>query len=81
MFKIRKSGEPEYLAAFLKNDSRTGRIVVPNYKLGLAQKSFCFRGSANWNSLPENLRTCLNIGAFKRGVKKWVLENISRFIE
>ena len=79
VFKIRKSGEPEYLASFLKNDGRTGKIIVPNIKLGLTQKSFCFRGSDNWNSLPESLRTCVKIGTFKLGLKKWVLQNTSRF--
>ena len=81
VFKIRKTGEPEYLADFLKNDSRTGRIIVPNVKLGLAQKSFCFRGSGNWNELPQILRNSLKIGAFKRGVRKWITENVPRFIE
>ena len=79
VFKIRKSGEPEYLADYLKNDGRTGKIIVPNTKLGLVQKSFCFRGSDNWNSLPESLRTCMKIGTFKLGLKKWILQNTSRF--
>ena len=79
VFKIRQSGEPEYLATFLKYDNRTAHIVVPNTKLTLAKKSFCFRGSSNWNSLPENLRKSFKIGEFKRGVKKWIVENISRF--
>ena len=81
VFKLRKTGEPEYLAGILKNDSRTGRIIVPNVKLGLAKNSFCFRGSENWNELPQVLRNSLKIGAFKRGVRKWITENIPRFIE
>ena len=45
VFKIRNSGEPEYLAQFLKNDNRQSRIIVPNTQLSLAKKSFVWRGS------------------------------------
>ena len=80
IFKIRLTGEPEYLASILKNDTRTGRIFIPNTKLGLATKSFCFRGSSDWNSLPSNIRSTKKISEFKRGAKKWVFENTTRFI-
>ena len=30
VFKIRQSGEPEYLATFLQEDSRSGHIILPN---------------------------------------------------
>ena len=56
VYKIRQTGEPEYLA-FLKSDSRTGRIIVANTKLTLAKKSFIWRGSVDWNLLPLELRT------------------------
>ena len=81
VFKIRMFGEPEYLAAFLKADNRAGRIVVPNTRLSLFKKSFSLRGSENWNALPESLRTCTKIGDFKRGLKKWIFDNIPRFLE
>ena len=79
VFKIRKSAEPEYLARILGKDGRTGKIMIPNSKLGIVQSSFCFRGSANWNSLPESLRQMTKIGPFKTALKKWVLKNIPRF--
>ena len=79
VFKIRSSGEPEYLASWLKTDGRTGKIIIPNCKLKLAQKSFVFRGSANWNCLPESLRSCTKIGIFKPGLKRCVSQNIQRF--
>ena len=81
VYKIRQSGEPEYMASFLKNDTRTGKIMEPNIKLGLAQKSFCFRGSSDWNSLPSSIRNSTKIGEFKRKLKSWVLQNIPRFSE
>ena len=79
VFKIRSSGEPEYLAARLSRDSRNGRIIIPTMELRLTQNSFTVRGAANWNRLPENVRRQLKIGILKKLVRKWILENISRF--
>ena len=81
VFKIRHSGEPEYLAQFLKNDNRQSRIIIPNTQLSLAKKSFVWRGSETWNSLPFELRTCTRIGIFKNGAKQWVMNNIQDFID
>ena len=55
------------------------RKAIQNIKIGLVQNSFCFRGSASWNSLPESLRLMTKIGPFKTGLKKWILKNIPRF--
>ena len=81
VFKIRQCGEPEYLAQFLQEDSRTGRIVIPNTTLSLAQKRFVWRGSRNWNMLPLMLRKSEKIGHFKRGVRKWVESNVVKFLD
>ena len=50
VFKVRKNNEPEYLALKLNNDTRTGRILIPNTDLRLAQNSFVIRGSSYWNT-------------------------------
>ena len=81
VFKIRQSGEPEYLATFLQEDSRSGRIILPNTQLSLFMKSFVWRGAASWNQLSLELRKSTKIGHFKRGVKEWVLRNISAFLD
>ena len=81
VFKIRRTKELEYLATFLTNDNRQGKIIIPNTTLTLAKKSFTSRGSENLNSLSPSLRNCTRIGQFKPGVKLWVQENISRFLE
>ena len=52
VYRIRQSSEPEYLAEQLQFDNRNSRVIVPNLKLGLAQKSFCLRGADTWNDLP-----------------------------
>ena len=81
IFKVRKNNEPECLASKLKNDTRTGHILIPNMKLGLAQNAFTIRGSASWNYLPENIRNQLKIGAFKKLTKLWIADNIPRFLD
>ena len=54
VFKVRQTKEPEYLAKCLCRESRVGtnRIIVENPKLELVKKSFTYRGSVQWNSLP-----------------------------
>ena len=42
VYKIRQTGEPEYLAEKLLNDNLRGMLIVPNTSLTLAQSSFCF---------------------------------------
>ena len=69
VFKIRKSGEPEYLARYLQDDNRAGRNIVPNTQLTLAKKSFVWRGSQQWNLLSSELRNSTKIGHFKRGAR------------
>ena len=81
VYKIRKSGEPEYLARFLKNENCFGKIIVPNTRLTLAKKSFVWRGSQQWNLLSSELRNSSKIGHFKRGVREWVLQNIPKFLD
>ena len=80
IFKIRLSGEPEYLASAVRNDNIYGRIIIPNCNLSLTMKSFTFRGSLLWNQLPQSLRNINNIRMFKISVRKWILEKIPRFI-
>ena len=81
VYKVRLNNTPEYLANKLKNDSRNGRIVIQNTDLSLAQKSFVIRGSNNWNSLPEHIRSQKKIGSFKKQVKTWIIDSIPRFLE
>ena len=81
VFKMRASGEPEYLAQFLSNDNRNDRLVIPNTDLTLTKNSFAFRGPEQWNQLPIQLRKQVKIGTFKKELKKWIFENVSQFLE
>ena len=81
VFKMRTSGEPEYLARKLKYENRLGKIIIPNTNLSLAKKSFIFRASQQWNALPESMRKTCKIGNFKTELRKFVFSSIPDFIE
>ena len=81
VFKMRKNKEPEYLANILCLDSRNKRVVIPNLGLTLAQKSFTLRGSESWNQVPLQIRQSSKIGSFKKQLKKWIVENVPRFLD
>ena len=82
VYRIRESKEPEYLAGILCKTSRQGQncIIVENIKLGLVRRSFTARGAVQWNKLPSTLRVEKKIGTFKKNLKKWVSENVARFL-
>ena len=81
VFRIRISGEPEYLASCLTNTNRNGKIIVPITRLTLYKNSFKIRGSCNWNGLPETIRNVTQIGTFKRLIKTWIKQNVPRFLD
>ena len=68
-------------SSFLGRDSRNNRIMIPNVKLRLTQRSFTVRGAESWNLLPLNVQKSLNLGQFKKLSKAWILANIPRFLE
>ena len=81
VYRIRMTGEPEYLAASLCNDNRNNRIIVQNAKKSFALKSFKIRGACHWNDLPSKIRSVVKIGQFKREIKTWIKQNVPRFLD
>ena len=79
VFNIRQSGEPEYLARKINNETRNRRLKLPQFKIQLAQRSFTYRGINFWNMLPANIRQVNRINQFKKLIKKWILSSVSRF--
>ena len=79
-YRIRQSRQPEYLSSLLSNDGMTGKIIVPNTRLTLAKRSYCYRGAAQWNSIPEAIRKMREISQFKVQLRKWILINVTQFI-
>ena len=78
-FRIRQSKEPRYLSRFLNRNSKSGRIVISNTSLTLAKKSYCYPGSAQWNTLPENFRNTAKVGQFKTQLRRWILKHVPQF--
>ena len=81
VYKIRQTGEPEYLADRLLKDNFRGNLIVPITDLTLAKKSFCFRGGDSWLSVPGAIRNIQKVGPFKTALKRWTKANITRFLD
>ena len=81
VFRIRMSGDPEYLAASLCSDNRNGRIFVQNVGKTFALKSFKIRGACHWNDLPARIRSLVKIGQFKKEIRTWIKQNVTRFLD
>ena len=79
IYKIRLTGEPEEFASALKNENRNQKIITPLSRLTLYRRSFLYRGSIDWNTLPSSLRNSEKLGVFKKGLRIWILDNITRF--
>ena len=80
VFKIRQTGEPEYLAEKLKSDNFRGNLIVPVSRLVLSRSSFCIRGGEWWLSVPVQVRTIHKISRFKKALKAWTKSNVPRFL-
>ena len=80
-YRIRETREPEYLSSLLSRDGRSGRIIVSNTRLTLAKKSYCYRGAAQWNSIPEHIRSMKKLTMFKGQLRKWILINVTQFVD
>ena len=79
VYRVRSTQEPEHLAEILSKDNHNGHIVMKNTRLELYRNSFVFRGSLLWNRLPRSLRIETKLSMFKKGLRSWVVENISRY--
>ena len=81
MYKIIKMRDPGYLAAFFTEHKPrpTSRGPQPELKIPPATSvtgdpSFQVQSARSWNSLPSSLRHLPSLAAFKRGVRKHLLE-------
>ena len=79
IFKIRLAGEPEEFALVLKKENRNQKIITPLSRLTIYRRSFIYRGSTDWNSLPSYLRNTEKLGHFKKSLRTWIFENVNRF--
>ena len=85
VFKVIKTGKPEYLSSKLMVNRDTGvarrglevsTIVMPNYLLGVSRAGFIYRGAKLFNMLPGNLREESETAKFKAESRRWIQRNI-----
>ena len=80
-FRIRASGEPEYLHSIMSRNNRSDRIIIPHTTLSLTMKSYCYRGAMQWNSLPIEIRNIKKIGTFKSQLRNFIKTNVAQFTD
>ena len=81
IYKMRKTKEPEYLYQLISKENRANNITIDQTNLTLARKGFIFRGTENWNSIPQNIRKAETVSSFKKQVKTWIFDNVKFFPE
>ena len=77
--KIRFNNQPGYLSQFLLRENHNGHIIIKNVHLNILRDSFVFRGAVQWNNLQRSLRNESSASKFKKSLKTWVLDHVSRF--
>ena len=81
MYKILKSGRPQYLRQKLSSDfpyptrQATGGHVRFNAD-STAEGSFISRGTKEFNRIPDDMKAISSLPTFKRKLKMWTLSNI-----
>ena len=81
VYKIKKSGEPTYLANQLgfsrnQNNRRRSQNINVNFKLARGREGFIYRGKILFNALPLSVKMEGKVGRFKKLAKQWVRNNI-----
>ena len=74
------NNSPNYLAQlFISHQSHytnsRNNLYVPRPRLDLFKTSLSFAGALLWNSLPENIKSCISLPCFKRNLHKYLSEN------
>ena len=80
MHKVLNNNSPNYLAQlFISHQSHytnsSNNLHVPRRKFDLFKTSTSFAGASLWNSLPQNIKSCISIRCFKRNLQKCMPEN------
>ena len=78
MHKVLNNNSPNYLAQlFINQQSHCtnfwNNLYVP--RLDLFKTSISFAGASLWNSMPQNMGSCIYFPCFKRNLHKYMSEN------
>ena len=70
---------PNYLAqlfiSYQSNYTNTKNLYVPRPRVDLFKTSISFAGASLWNSMPQNIKSCISLPCFKRNLHKYMSEN------
>ena len=85
MHTVLNNNFPNYLAQlFISHLSHytnsRNNLYVPRPRLDLFKTSVSFAGASLWNSLPQNIKSCISLPCFKRNLHKYILRVTSRQI-
>ena len=78
MYKVLNNNPPNYLAQlFISHQSHytNDNLYVLRPRLDLFITSIYFAGTSLWNSLPQNIKSCISLPCFKRNLHKYISEN------
>ena len=80
MHTVLNNNSPNYLAQlFISHQSHytnsRNNLYVPRPRLDLFKTSISFAGASLWNSLPQNIKSCISLLCFKRNLHKYMSEN------
>ena len=80
MHKVLNNNSPNSLAQlFTSHQSHCtnfrNNFYVPRPRLHLFKTSISFAGASVWNSLPQNIKSCISLPGFKRNLHKYMSEN------
>ena len=80
MHKVLNNNSPNYLAQlFISHQSHytnsRNNFYVPRPQPDLFKAITSFSGASLWNSLPQNIKSCISLPCFKRNLYKYMSEN------
>ena len=80
MYKVLNNNSPNYLAHLsvshqYRNANSRNKLYLPRPRLYLFKTSISFAGASLWNSLPQNIKSCISVRCFKHNLHKYMSEN------
>ena len=80
MHKVLNNNSPNYLAQFVISHqshytNSRNNLYVPRPRLDLFKTTISFPGASIWNSLLQNIKSCISLPCFKRNLHKHISEN------
>ena len=81
MYKVLNNNSPNYLAHLsvshqYRNANSRNKLYLPRPRLYLFKTSISFAGAYLWNSLPQNIKSCISLPCFKCYLRKYTSKNI-----